>query len=223
MILHSPAVQEVTAGSYEDAFKAAGIDAGKPGWHEFDILKYVKNTRPGKELGLNVNSAHPANYLFTSSEKNSWGNNRSYVIAPGSCCGPLKNKATSPSVSVCVCVRERDLLILHRNAGIQTSLAGVEAITETLTPRERSHACHPVAEHIRSLPGLVSWWTSPAHVDAPCVPAWEKIIVPNSMLLKHKEACLRTCCETAPWCYVLTTHLLIANACGGDLVHASGR
>ncbi len=84
------AVQEVTAGSYEDAFKAAGIDAGKPGWHEFDILKYVKNTRPGKELGLNVDSAHPTNYLFTSSEKNSWGNNRSYVIAPGSCHDPLE-------------------------------------------------------------------------------------------------------------------------------------
>ena len=73
----------MTAGSYEDAFQAAGIDASQPGWHEFDILKYIKNTQPGTELGLNVDSAHPANWLFTSSEKNSWGSNRSYVIAPG--------------------------------------------------------------------------------------------------------------------------------------------
>ena len=76
-------MQEVTAGSYEDAFKAAGIDAGRPGWHEFDILKYVKNTQPGKELGLKVDSLHPANWLFTSPVQNSWGYNKSYVISPG--------------------------------------------------------------------------------------------------------------------------------------------
>ena len=73
----------MTAGSYADAFKAAGIEASKPGWHDWDILKYIRTTQPGKEIGMNVDSSRPGMWMFSSMEKNSWGNNKSYAIIPG--------------------------------------------------------------------------------------------------------------------------------------------
>ena len=81
-------VQAVMAGSYEDAFRAAGIDAGKPGWHDWDILKYIRNVQPGKEVGLKVDSSRPAMFMFSSMEQNSWGNNKSYAIIPGNIAAP---------------------------------------------------------------------------------------------------------------------------------------
>ncbi|KAK9844758.1 hypothetical protein WJX74_006497 [Apatococcus lobatus] len=76
-------VSDVTAGSYVDAFQAAGINASKPGWHEWDILKYIRTSQPGKEVGLNVDSSKPSMWMFSSMETNAWGNNKSYAIIPG--------------------------------------------------------------------------------------------------------------------------------------------